>query len=81
MNGVSAGAVARLTCHGLPAETDAHGLVLVDTRFGLRDALRPTRACRPGTWRRCGRGWTRSGRRSVASGSRASRHPTCGTSC
>ena len=42
MDGVSPGAVARLTCHCLLIETDAHGLVLVDTGFGLRDMTRPT---------------------------------------
>ncbi len=42
MDGVSPGALARITCHCLLIETDAHGLVLVDTGFGMRDALRPT---------------------------------------
>lgn len=42
MDGVSRGPLARLSCHCLLIETDAHGLVLVDTGFGLRDALRPT---------------------------------------
>jgi glyoxylase-like metal-dependent hydrolase (beta-lactamase superfamily II) len=42
MDGVSPGAVARLTCHCLLVETDAQGLVLVDTGFGLRDVMRPT---------------------------------------
>src|SRR4051812_27213089 len=42
MDGVSPGAVARLTCHCLLIETPAHGLVLVDTGFGLRDTIRPT---------------------------------------
>jgi glyoxylase-like metal-dependent hydrolase (beta-lactamase superfamily II) len=42
MDGVSPGGVARLSCHCLLIETDAHGLVLVDTGFGLRDAMRPT---------------------------------------
>jgi glyoxylase-like metal-dependent hydrolase (beta-lactamase superfamily II) len=42
MDGVSPGAVGRLTCHCLAIETAGHGLVLVDTGFGLRDALRPT---------------------------------------
>jgi glyoxylase-like metal-dependent hydrolase (beta-lactamase superfamily II) len=42
MDGVSPGALARLTCHCLAVETDTHGVVLVDTGFGLRDALRPT---------------------------------------
>jgi glyoxylase-like metal-dependent hydrolase (beta-lactamase superfamily II) len=42
MDGVSPGSVARLSCHCLLIETEAHGLVLVDTGFGLRDAMRPT---------------------------------------
>lgn len=42
MDGVSPGALARLTCHCLAIETDGHGIVLVDTGFGLRDAMRPT---------------------------------------
>lgn len=42
MDGASPGALARLSCHCLLIETDHHGLVLVDTGFGLRDALRPT---------------------------------------
>lgn len=42
MDGVTRGALARLTCHCLAVETDTHGVVLVDTGFGLRDALRPT---------------------------------------
>ena len=42
MDGVSPGALARLTCHCLLVETESHGLVLVDTGFGLRDTLRPT---------------------------------------
>lgn len=41
MDGVSPGALARLSCHCLLIETERHGLVLVDTGFGLRDALRP----------------------------------------
>jgi glyoxylase-like metal-dependent hydrolase (beta-lactamase superfamily II) len=41
MDGVSPGAIARISCHCLLIETDAQGLVLVDTGFGLRDALRP----------------------------------------
>jgi glyoxylase-like metal-dependent hydrolase (beta-lactamase superfamily II) len=42
MDGVSPGPFARLTCHCLAIETPQHGIVLVDTGFGLRDALRPT---------------------------------------
>ncbi|HZF77774.1 MAG TPA: MBL fold metallo-hydrolase [Acetobacteraceae bacterium] len=41
MDGVSPGATARITCHCLLVETPSHGLVLVDTGFGMRDALRP----------------------------------------
>ena len=41
MDGVSPGAVGRLTCHCLAIETDGEGLVLVDTGLGLRDMLRP----------------------------------------
>lgn len=36
-----AGGLQQLTCHCLLIETDAHGLVLVDTGFGLRDVERP----------------------------------------
>lgn len=42
MDGVSRGVLARLSCHCLLLETPAHGLVLVDTGFGLRDTMRPT---------------------------------------
>lgn len=42
MDGISHGAVARLSCHCLLLETASHGLVLVDTGFGLRDTMRPT---------------------------------------
>ncbi|NGM22482.1 MBL fold metallo-hydrolase [Roseomonas stagni] len=42
MDGISPGPVARLSCHCLLIETPAHGLVLVDTGFGLRDCARPT---------------------------------------
>src|SRR5690606_8648306 len=41
IDGVSPGAIARLSCHCLAIETDRHGLVLVDTGFGLRDMMRP----------------------------------------
>ncbi len=41
MDGVSPGAVARLTCHCLAIETDHDGVVLVDTGLGLRDMVRP----------------------------------------
>ncbi|QJE74452.1 MBL fold metallo-hydrolase [Aerophototrophica crusticola] len=36
-----AGQPATLVCHCLLLETDSHGLVLVDTGFGMRDARRP----------------------------------------
>jgi glyoxylase-like metal-dependent hydrolase (beta-lactamase superfamily II) len=42
MDGVSRGALGRLACHCLAVETNGHGVVLVDTGFGLRDAMRPT---------------------------------------
>jgi glyoxylase-like metal-dependent hydrolase (beta-lactamase superfamily II) len=42
MDGISPGLVARLSCHCLLVETEAQGLVLVDTGFGLRDVMRPT---------------------------------------
>ncbi len=41
MDGISRGPFGRLTCHCLAIETDRHGVVLVDTGFGLRDLLRP----------------------------------------
>lgn len=41
MDGVSPGAVGRLTCHCLAIETPRHGVVLVDTGLGMRDVLRP----------------------------------------
>lgn len=37
----SAGALAHLVCHCLLIETDSHGLVLVDTGYGLEDAAAP----------------------------------------
>jgi glyoxylase-like metal-dependent hydrolase (beta-lactamase superfamily II) len=40
MDGVSSGFTAHLVCHCLLVETD-HGLVLVDTGFGVRDVKRP----------------------------------------
>lgn len=42
-DGVSKGAQAHLVCHCLLIETEAHGLVLVDTGFGTRDVSDPTR--------------------------------------
>jgi glyoxylase-like metal-dependent hydrolase (beta-lactamase superfamily II) len=41
MYGVNRGPAAKLVCHCLLIETDRHGLVLVDTGLGSRDALRP----------------------------------------
>ncbi|HEY0526974.1 MAG TPA: MBL fold metallo-hydrolase [Stellaceae bacterium] len=41
MYGVSRGPAAKLVCHCLLIETDHHGLVMVDTGFGTRDAARP----------------------------------------
>ena len=41
MDGVSPGAIGRLTCHCLAVETPRHGVVLVDTGLGMRDMLRP----------------------------------------
>lgn len=41
MDGISPGAVARLSCHCLIVETDRHGLVLVDTGFGEEDLRHP----------------------------------------
>ena len=40
-DGCSTGALARIVCHCLLIETDAHGLVLVDTGYGLRDVAHP----------------------------------------
>ncbi len=40
-DGYSGGATGRLVCHCLLIETDAHGLVLVDTGYGLRDVAHP----------------------------------------
>jgi glyoxylase-like metal-dependent hydrolase (beta-lactamase superfamily II) len=40
-DGRSASAFGKLVCHCLLIETDAHGLVLVDTGFGLRDVAHP----------------------------------------
>ena len=41
MDGVSPGAIGRLSCHCLVIETDRHGVVLVDTGLGLRDVADP----------------------------------------
>jgi glyoxylase-like metal-dependent hydrolase (beta-lactamase superfamily II) len=40
-DGRSKGPLARLVCHCLLIETDAHGLVLIDTGYGLKDVRRP----------------------------------------
>jgi glyoxylase-like metal-dependent hydrolase (beta-lactamase superfamily II) len=40
-DGRSLGPLARIVCHCLLIETDAHGLVLVDTGYGLRDVAHP----------------------------------------
>jgi glyoxylase-like metal-dependent hydrolase (beta-lactamase superfamily II) len=42
-DGRSKGLTAHLVCHCLLIETDAHGLVLVDTGYGLRDVDHPHR--------------------------------------
>ena len=41
MDGRSKGPTARLVCHCLLIETDRHGLVLVDTGYGLKDVRDP----------------------------------------
>lgn len=46
-DGCSTGVTGRLVCHCLLIETDAHGLVLVDTGYGLRDVAHPHAAPRP----------------------------------
>lgn len=40
-DGRSAGPLGKLVCHCLLIETDAHGLVLVDTGYGLHDVAHP----------------------------------------
>ena len=40
-DGRSKGPIGRLVCHCLLVETDAHGLVLVDTGYGLKDVRHP----------------------------------------
>lgn len=40
-DGRSKGPLGRIVCHCLLIETDAHGLVLVDTGYGLRDVAHP----------------------------------------
>lgn len=46
-DGVSRGPLGRLVCHCLAVETDAHGLVLVDTGYGLKDVHHPHEAPHP----------------------------------
>lgn len=46
-DGRSVGLFGKLVCHCLLIETDAHGLVLVDTGYGLRDVAHPHRAPAP----------------------------------
>lgn len=46
-DGRSAGLTGRLVCHCLLIETDAHGLVLIDTGYGLRDVAHPHRPPHP----------------------------------
>lgn len=40
-DGTSHGLTGRLVCHCLLVETDSHGLVLIDTGYGLRDVNHP----------------------------------------
>ena len=40
-DGCSTGVLGHLVCHCLLIETDGHGLVLVDTGYGLRDVAHP----------------------------------------
>jgi glyoxylase-like metal-dependent hydrolase (beta-lactamase superfamily II) len=46
-DGRSKGLTGRLVCHCLLIETDAHGLVLIDTGYGLRDVDHPHRRPHP----------------------------------
>jgi glyoxylase-like metal-dependent hydrolase (beta-lactamase superfamily II) len=46
-DGRSKGLLGHLVCHCLLIETDAHGLVLVDTGYGLRDVAHPHRHPQP----------------------------------
>lgn len=43
-DGCSSGLLGQIVCHCLLIETDAHGLVLVDTGYGLKDVDHPHRA-------------------------------------
>src|SRR5207253_11423315 len=50
-DGRSLGPLGQIVCHCLLIETDAHGLVLVDTGYGLRDVAHPHRRPDPRiTW-------------------------------
>lgn len=42
-DGCSHGLLGHLVCHCLLIETDDHGLVLVDTGYGLKDVAHPHR--------------------------------------
>lgn len=46
-DGRSKGVTGHLVCHCLLIETDAHGLVLIDTGYGLRDVDHPHRQPQP----------------------------------
>src|SRR4051812_28468574 len=46
-DGRSKGLTGRLVCHCLLVETDAHGLVLIDTGYGLHDVRHPHRPPHP----------------------------------
>src|SRR3954471_12182880 len=46
-DGRSKGLSGHLVCHCLLIETDAHGLVLIDTGYGLRDVDHPHRQPHP----------------------------------
>lgn len=46
-DGRSIGLTGRLVCHCLLVETDQHGLVLIDTGYGLRDVHHPHRHPHP----------------------------------
>ena len=46
-DGRSKGLTGRLVCHCLLIETDAHGLVLIDTGYGLKDVHHPHEAPNP----------------------------------
>jgi len=46
-DGRSKGPTGRLVCHCLLIETDAHGLVLIDTGYGLKDVHHPHSGPRP----------------------------------